>query len=301
MAIISTGLNPSFLLPGATKAFGDAYASLPTTVDRIFESRMSDRAYEELALMSGMQQAKAKDEGSSIQYDTMKQLYVQRALHVTYALGYIVTQEAIDDLKAEDVAAMRSRMLKRAFVWKKEQLGNDILNNAFSGGPTYADGSALCVSTHSTLAGNQSNILSVAAALSEASLETQLINIRTAKAVDGALINLRPTALIIPPALEPTAHRVLESDKRSGTADNDANWVGDTKRIPEVIVSNYLTSTTAWFVKTDADDGLIMYARKPLVFEQDLDFDTANHRFKASERYSFTVGDFRTLFGTAGA
>lgn len=297
--IIHTGLTPSFLLPGATKAFGDAYKEKVTTFDKIFEVRSSDRQYEELALLAGMRQAKAKAEGDAIEYDTMQQLFVQRALHVTYALGYIVTQEAIDDLKGEEVAAMRAKQLKKSHVWKKEVVANDVLNNGFSGGPTYADGVSLLNSSHPTLAGNQSNILAVAADLSEASLETLLIQIYSATDVTGAVINLAPTKLIIPPALQPTAARLIESKLRPSTADNDMNWLSG--RIPEVVVSNFLTDSDAWFIKTDCEDGLIMFNRKPLMFEQDLDFDTSNHRFKASERYSVTACDFRGIYGSPGA
>ena len=297
--VISSGLTPSFLLPGATKAFGDAYKEKVTTADKIFEVRSSDRQYEELALLAGMRAAKVKNEGDAIEYDTMQQLYVQRARHITYALGYIVTQEAIDDLKGEEVAMMRAKQLKRSMIWKKEVVANDVLNNGFSGGPTYADGVSLLSSSHPTLAGNQSNILAVAADLSEASLETLLIQIYSAKDVTGHVINLSPTKLIIPPALQPTAARLLESKLRPSTADNDMNWLSG--RVPEVVVSNYLTDSDAWFVKTDAEDGLVLFQRKGLTFDQDLDFDTANHRFKASERYSVTACDFRTIYGSPGA
>ena len=287
------------MLPGATKAFGDAYKDKPTTFDRIFEMRGSDRAFEEMTLMSGMQQAQAKTEGAPISYDSMKELYTQRASHVTYALGYIVTQEAIDDLKSEAVAAMRARQLKRAHIWKKEIVANAVLNNAFSSSYTFADGKKLIASDHPTMDGTQSNKIAVDADLSEAALESLLVQIYSATDVDGGVLNLSPAKLIIPPALEPTAYRLLESMLRSGTADNDANWLKG--RIPEIVVDNFLTDADAWFLKTDVADGLIMFNRKPLTFEQDMDFDTANVRFKASERYSVTVGDWRTVYGSQGA
>lgn len=299
MGVINTGLTPSFLLPGATKAFGTAYSQKPTTYDRLFEMKASDSAFEEMALMSGMQQAKAKTEGAAIEYDSMKQLYVNRATHVTYALGYIVTQEAIDDVKAEEIAVMRAKQLKRAHVWKKELVANSVLNDAFSSSRTYGDGKKLISNDHPTMDGVQSNVIAVDSDLSEAALESLLVQIYSAVDVDGGVINLSPSKLIIPPALEPTAFRILESMLRSGTADNDANYLKG--RIPEVVVDNFLTDADAWFVKTDVADGLIMYNRKPLTFEQDMDFDTSNVRFKASERYSVTVGDWRTVYGSQGA
>lgn len=299
MSVISTGLTPSFLIPGATEAFGVEYQANPTTYDKIFELRTSDRAYEELAMISGFQRAKVKDEGAPIEYDTMKQVYTQRAQHVTYALGYVVTQEAIEDLKGEAVAAARAKMLARSMVWMKETVANDVLNNGFSGGPSYGDGSALLVSNHATMDGTQSNILGVAADLTDASLETMLTQIMAAKNIDGAQVTLNPTKIIVPTVLIPTVARITESLLRSGTADNDLNWLKG--RIPEVVGSNFLTDQDAWFVETDAQDGLILFQRRPLSFATDGDFDTANARFKADERYSVTCGDFRGIYGSPGA
>lgn len=299
MSVISTGLTPAFLLPGATKAFGDAYADKPTYVDKMFEVRASDRSYEEHTLMAGMGMAQAKPEGSSIAYDSMRQMYTQRFLHVTYALGYIITEEAMEDLKSVEISVMRARQLKRALMTKQETVGANVFNNGFSGGPTLADGKTLLASDHPTLDGTQSNILAVAADLSEASLEQLLINIKKAKDVSGIRIDLRATDLIIPVDEEPNASRILESVLRSSTSDNDKNWVKG--RIDRVIANPYLSDTDAWFLKTDCPDGLIMYNRRPMRLEQDGDFDTSNSRFKASNRYSVGAVDFRGVYGSPGA
>ncbi len=294
--VINTGLYPSFLLPNATKAFGDAMKDKPTFYDKMLDVRNSDRAYEEMTLVSGLGMAQQKNEGEAIAYDSMNQLFTQRALHITYGLGYVITEEAIDDLKAEEVSAHRARQLKRAHMRKMETVAANLLNDVAA---TYADGVALISASHPSKVGLQSNALAVAADLSEASLEQILIDIFNAVDVDGGKIALLPTKLIVPPALEPTAFRLMESSLRPSTADNDANWLRG--RIPQLVVNPYLTDADAWRVKTDADDGLVMFMRKALRLEQDKDFDTSNARFKATSRYSVTVGDFRTVFGSPGA
>lgn len=298
MSVISTGLTPKLLLPGAVKVFGDAYKDVPTFYDKIFDVRASDRSYEEHTLVHGMGVAQAKPEGTAIAYDTMKQLYTQRFTHVTYALGYVITEEAMEDVKAVEVSVMRAKQLKKALMVKREMVAADLLNNAFDSNFAFADGKEVCATDHPCLNGNQSNELSTAADLSEASLEQLLINIKKATDVKGIRISLKPSTLVLPVELEPTAFRLLQADLRPGTADNDPNWL---KGSLKVISSPYLSDADAWFVKTDAEDGMVMYNRRDMRLEQDGDFDTSNMRFKGSNRYSLGIVDWRGVFGSPGA
>lgn len=300
MAIITTGLNPAFLLEGATKAFGDAYDQNELLYPKMFEVRKSDRAYEEDALLRDLGLATKKAEGTAITYDDARQQWVKRYAHDTYATGFIVTMEAMEDNKAPEVVAQRARGLKLAQVRRRETVAANVLNNGFDSNYAQGDAKELLATDHPSDIGNQSNELATAADISEASLEQLMIDIRKAKDTRGNRIHLRPKMLIVPPDLEPEAFRILESSLRSGTADNDANFLRG--RMPGgVVVNPYLTDTDAFFVKTDANDGLIHYERRPMSIELENDFDTSNVRFKSVSRYSFGASDWRGVYGSPGA
>ena len=298
--VITTGNNPAFLLPGVTKVFGDAYNQLPTMFDKIFETHTSSRAYEERTLMHGLGLATQKNEGSSITYDDMKQQWTQRYKHVTYGTGFIITEEEMEDNQAEEVAAMRAKELKLAHIRRKETVAANILNNGFDSNFTHGDGVELLATNHPTLIGNQSNELSTAADLSEAALEQAHIDIRNMKDQRGNRIAVSPIMLIVPADLEPTASRLLMSNLRPDTANNDINFMNGRIR-NGILVDQYLTDTDAWFLKTDISNGLEHHTRREMRVELDNDFDTSNAKFKATARYSFGATDWRGIFGSPGA
>lgn len=295
------------LWPGVNKFFQTEYQAWADEWSQVFDVEGSDMAFEEDVGVSGLGLAGVKPEGQAIAYDDMEQNFVARYTHKVYAKGIIVTREANDDGRANVVGRQRARALARSMNITKETVHANVLNRAFNSSYTMGsehDGKELLATDHPNgpYAGTYQNELTTAAQLSEAALEDLLILISQAKDARGLQIKLMGTRLIVPPALQFQAARILDSEMRSGTADNDVNVIRQANYLPGGhMVNHYLTSATAWFVKTNCPDGLKSFNRDGLEFTPDNDFDTENAKFKARERYAPGWSDPRGLYGTAGA
>ena len=289
------------LLPGLNALFGMEYAKYGEEHKEIFEQETSDRSFEEETKLSGFSAAPVKDEGSAIEYDNAQEAWTARYTHETIAMGFSVTEEAIEDNLYDSLSARYTKALARAMAYTKQVKGAAILNDAFS--TTYGDGVALCSTAHPLVSGGtNSNTPSVAADLNETSLEAAVIQIGQWTDERGLLIAARPRKLIIPSNLQFVATRLLETEGRVGTADNDLNALKNNGSIPEgYTVNHYLTDTDAWFLMTDVPNGLKHFVRSPMATSMDADFDTGNSRYKARERYSFGVSDPLGIFGSPGA
>ena len=300
MAVITTGSYPKLLWPGLKKLFGTAYNEKPMMCDRIFPEYSSDKAYEEYQELTGFGLAATKPEGAAISYDTQAQGYTARLRNVTRALGGMVTMEAIQDNQYEQMGGKIARGLARAQRITKETVFASILNGGFTG-TDGGDGVSLFSDAHPTLSGTQANEPTVAADLSEASLEDAVIAIKDFRDSRGIRIEARPEQLIVPTELMFTAHRILNSDLRVGTGNNDTNAMKDMGVFPEPMVWDYLTDADTWFIKTDVDEGLIRQERMAPQLEQDNDFDTKNARMSTVARYAAGWADWRGAYGVPGA
>jgi hypothetical protein len=292
------------LLPGLNALFGLEYAKYGEEHKEIFETENSDRSFEEETKLSGFSAAPVKGEGSAISYDNAQEAWTARYNHETIAMGFSITEEAIEDNLYDSLSARYTKALARAMAYTKQVKAANILNNAFSGsGVTYGDGKTLCATDHPLVSGGtNSNTPAVAADLNETSLEAAVIQIAGWTDERGLLIAAKPRKLVIPPALMFTATRLLETELRVGTADNDLNALKTNGSIPGgYTVNHYLTDTNAWFLLTDVPNGLKHFVRTPMATGMDADFDTGNSRYKARERYSFGVSDPLGIYGSAGA
>lgn len=261
----------------------------------------SKQAYEEDVEITGFGLAPVKGEGSATTYDSETQGPVSRYTHVAYSLGYIVTYEELRDNLYEVVSKRRSKALGFSMRQTEENVSANIYNRAFSSNYTFGDGSALCVTDHSTLSGNQSNALNPAADLSEASLEDVIILIMKMKNNRGLQINLMPRCLGVHPNDWFEANRILKSVLQNDTANNAVNVLRATNALPDGIkVNHYLTDTDAWFVRTNCPNGQIFFRREATTFEQDNDFDTKNDKSKCYMRFSVGSTDFRGVVGSQG-
>lgn len=303
MGVITTSSFAKALWPGVNAWYGQAYAEYPVEWDKLFEKNTSKRAFEEDVGTSGFGLAQVKPEGSAISYDSERQGFTTRYSHVVYALGFIITKEIYEDDLYDVVGKRKAKGLAFSMRQTKEIIGANVYNRAFNATYTGGDGVCLLNSAHPNVAGGtQSNILATAADLSEAALEQAVIDISLLENDRGLLIALRPKKLIIPPQLQFEAHRILKSEGRIGTADNDPNAIKQMGLFQDgVIINHYLTDADAWFISTTAQDGMKYFERWGDKFEMDNDFDTDNAKYKASARYSFGWTDWRGLFGTAGA
>jgi len=298
---INTGSHPKSLWPGVKAFFGKTYAEKPTVFSQVFDVRTSDKAYEEIVEETGFGLAPQKAEGAAVSFDTDKQGYVTRFTNVVYGLGAIVTREAIEDNQYESVAQRKASKLARSMRQTKENVHANILNRAFTAAYAGGDTKELVATDHPTLSGAQSNELAVAADLSEASIEDMLTMVRLAKDSRGLRIQLEGRKLVIPAALAFEATRILSSTNQSGTANNDINAMKAMGVLSGGVVSwDYLSDDDAWFILTDAPEGLLSMQRRALALTQDNDFDTENARMKATERYTAGWGDWRGIFGSAG-
>ena len=290
------------LLPGLNALFGLEYAKYGEEHKEIFETETSDRSFEEETKLSGFGSAPTKAEGAAIEYDNAQEAFTARYTHETIAMGFAITEEAVEDNLYDSLSARYTKALARAMAYTKQVKGADILNNAFSG-TTYGDGKALCVTDHPLVSGGtNSNTPAVAADLNETSLEAAVIQIAGWTDERGLLIAAKPKKLIIPPNLQFVATRLLETEGRVGTADNDLNAIKSNGVVPQgYTVNNYLTDTDNWFLTTDIPNGLKHFVRSPMATSMDGDFDTGNSRYKARERYSFGVSDPLGIFGSPGA
>ena len=290
------------LEPGLNALFGLEYDRYDNEHAEIFETENSDRAFEEEVMLSGFGTAPVKSEGGSISFDDAQETYTARYTHETIALAFSITEEAVEDNLYDRLAARYTRARARSRSQTKQSTAASILNNAFSTGSPIGDGAALCSSAHPSLTGNQRNILSVASDLNETSLEQMLIDIAGLTDERGLKIAIRGMKLIIPKELQFIAERVLNSNLRPGTADIDVNALKSMGMLPEgAVVNHFLTDTDAFFIKTDAPNGFKLFQRTAIATGMEGDFDTGNMRFKARERYSYGVSDWRSVFGTEGA
>jgi hypothetical protein len=291
------------LEPGLNALFGLEYDRYEQEHTAVFDEESSDRAFEEEVMLGGFGTAPVKTEGGTIDYDDAQETYTARYTHETIALAFSITEEAIEDNLYDRLASRYTKALARSMSQTKQIKAAAILNNAFTAGASaIGDGVALCASTHPALSGNQSNVLATAADLNETSLEQILIDCAGLTDERGLKIAVRGQKLIIPKELQFVAERVLNSNLRPGTADNDTNAVNSMGMVPQgAVVNHYLNDTDAWFIKTDAPNGFKFFNRSPIKTAMEGDFDTGNMRFKARERYSFGVSDWRCVLGTAGA
>ena len=290
------------LEPGLNTLFGLEYDSYPPEYSAVFSSNSSSKAFEEDVLLQGFGSAPTKDEGAAISYDTGSQQWTARYQHETVALAFSITEEAEEDGQYGSIASRYTKALARSMASTKEIKAANVLNNAQTAGFTGGDGVVLLSASHPTTNGNQSNVLATAADLSETSLESILIQISDMKDDRGLRIAAQGTQLIIPTAYTFTAERLLESQLRTGTADNDINAIKSGGYLPKGYhIMRRLTDSDAFFVQTDVPDGLKMFQRSPMKKGMEGDFETGNVRYKVRERYSFGVTDWRGIFGTEGA
>ncbi len=291
------------LLPGLNALFGLEYARYGEEHKEIFETETSERSFEEETKLSGFGQAPVKNEGSAIVYDNGQEAWTARYNHETIALGFSLTEEAIEDNLYDSLSARYTKALARAMAYTKQVKAASILNNAFSASYTYGDGKPLCATNHPLVSGGtNSNRPATAADLNETSLEAAVIQIAAWTDERGLLIAAKPRKLVVPPALMFVATRLLETELRVSTADNDINALRSLRSVPDgYTVNHYLTDTNAWFLLTDVPNGLKHFVRSPMQTSMDADFDTGNARYKARERYSFGVSDPLGIFGSPGA
>lgn len=302
MSTENRGVIMKALWPGVKGWFGVANSLHKEEHKMIFMEDKSDQAFEEDVELYAMGLASIKSEGASTAYDGLQQGFTQRYTHLTYSLGYIVTEEAFDDNKYKKVAKARTRALATSFHTTKEVVAANTLNRATNGSYLGGDGVPLLSTAHPTKAGTFANRMTTAADLSEAALEDVLKLIMKAEDNAGNPIALKAKRLIVGPDLSFDATRITQSTLQSGTANNDVNAMRSMGLFEEdPMVYHYLTDTDAWFVTTDAQDGLKMYQRKPRVIRRDNEFDTDNMKVKAVERYSFGWTDPRGIYGSPGA
>ena len=290
------------LLPGLNALFGLEYNRYGEEHKQIFETETSERSFEEEAKLSGFGAAPVKNEGSAISYDNAQEAWAARYNHETIAMGFSITEEAMEDNLYDSLSARYTKALARAMAYTKQVKGANILNRAFNASYTYGDGVGLGSTAHPLVSGGtNSNRPSTASDLNETSLEAAVIQISNWTDERGLLIAGKPKKLIIPPDLQFVATRLLKSEGRVGTADNDINAARSMGVIPEgYSVNNFLTDTNAWFISTDIPNGLKHFVRKAMSTSMDGDFDTGNARYKARERYSFGVSDPLGIFGSPG-
>jgi phage major head subunit gpT-like protein len=298
---ITRGNHPKALWPGIKDWFGAVYDQHEAEWSSLFDVQSSSQAYEEDVEHTSFGLAPQKPEGQSVIYDSHTQGYVARYQHVAYGLGYVVTREELADNLYQKVSMSRAQSLAFSMAQTRENVAANIYNRAFNSSYTGGDGKEMIATDHPSLAGDWSNELSTAAQLSEAAIETLAIQIMDAKNSRGLKISLKPTKLIVPTALYFEACRILESQLRSGTADNDVNALRLKGVIPTVEVNHYLTDANNWFIRTNAPSGLKWYDRESVSFDKDEDFDTDNAKAKGYMRFSAGWTDPRGIYGSAPA
>lgn len=291
------------LLPGLNALFGLEYARYGEEHKEIYEVESSERSFEEETKLAGFGAAPVKNEGQGIAYDNAQEAWTARYNHETIALGFSITEEAVEDNLYDSLSSRYTKALARAMAYTKQVKGAAILNNAFSGSYLYGDGKSLCATDHPLVNGaTNSNRPTTGVDLNETSLENAVIQIAAWTDEKGLLIAAKPKKLVIPPALMFVATRLLETTQRVGTADNDINALKSNGSIPGgYTVNHFLTDTNAWFLLTDVPNGLKHFVRTSLDTKMDGDFDTGNVRYKARERYSFGVSDPMGIYGSPGS
>jgi hypothetical protein len=290
------------LLPGLNALFGMEYSRYGEEHKEVYESETSERSFEEETKLSGFSAAPVKNEGSAIAYDNAQEAWSTRYTHETIALGFSITEEAIEDNLYDSLSSRYTKSLARAMAYTKQVKAAAVLNNGFSSSYPGGDGVSLFNASHPLISGGvNSNTPSTQSDLNETSLEAAVIQIAAWTDERGLLIAAKPVKLIVPPNLMFTAKRLLDTELRVSTADNDINALKQMGAIPGgYTVNHYLTDTNAWFLTTDVPNGLKHFVRSPLVNSMDGDFDTGNVRYKARERYSFGWSDPLGMFGSSG-
>jgi hypothetical protein len=287
------------LEPGLNALFGLEYKQYVNEAAEIFDTESSDRAFEEEVMLSGFANAAVKPEGQGIQFDDAQETFTARYTNETIALAFAITEEAIEDNLYDRLASRYTKALARSMANTKQVKGAGVLKNGFLAAFAGGDGQPLFSNAHPTLSGNFSNMLATASDLNETSLEQSLIDIAAMTDERGLLIAARGMKLVIPSALQFTADRLMKSEGRVGTADNDINAIKNMGMIPQgYTVNHFLTNARRWFIKTDVPNGLKHFNRSPIKTTMEGDFDTGNVRYKARERYVFGFSDPRGAFGS---
>ena len=300
---ISRGQLVKELEPGLNALFGLEYKRYENQHAEIYATESSDRAFEEEVMLSGFAQAQVKPEGSGVTFDNAQETYTARYSHETVALAFAITEEAIEDNLYDRLASRYTKALARSMANTKQvKAVNPLINGLPSGSFNSGDGVTLFNTAHPTVSGTVSNTLATAADLNETSLEQSLIDIAAMTDERGLKIAARGVKMIIPSELQFTAERLMKSQGRSRTADNDINAISSMGMIPQGYrVNNFLTDTDAFYIITDVPNGMKYFERSPIKTAMEGDFDTGNVRYKARERYSFGVSDFRGIFASPGA
>jgi len=298
--VINTSLHPKALWPGVKAWWGKEYDDHQTEYTDLFDSFTSEKAYEEDVKLVGFGLVPQKPQGAAVTYDSEVQGFITRYTHVAYAMGYIVTHEELKDNLYSEVSNTRASSLARGFRQTKERVAAGIYNNAFDANYVGGDGVSLLNAAHPNVSGGTfSNVLSVAADLSEQAIEDLATQIMEAKDDRGLLINLMGQSLHVAPANWWEAHRIFGSVFQTGNANNDINVVKALNVFPKGIkLNHYFSDPSAWFVRTNVSNGLKYYEREAITFDQDNDFDTMNAKAKGFERYSFGWTDPLALFGS---
>jgi len=298
---ISRGQLVKELEPGLNALFGLEYKRYENQHAEIYTTESSDRAFEEEVMLSGFAQAQVKPEGSGVTFDNAQETFTARYTHETVALAFSITEEAIEDNLYDRLASRYTKALARSMANTKQVKAVQPFINGF-GTFTSGDGSALFATNHPTISGTVSNTLATAADLNETSLEQSLIDIAAMTDERGLKIAARGVKMIIPSELQFTAERLMKSQGRVGTADNDVNAIVSMGMVPQGYrVNNFLTDPDAFYIITDVPNGMKMFDRSPIKTAMEGDFDTGNVRYKARERYSFGVSDYRGVFASPGA
>ena len=300
--VIATGNHPKALWPGIKAWWGRVYDEHSEEYTDLFDKDTSRMHYEEDVQVTGFGLAPVKAQGKTVSYDSEVQGYVKRYTHVVYGLGYIVTREELDDGLYATVSKRRAQALAFSMRQTKENVAAQVYNRAFNSTYTGGDGVELCATNHPSKAGTWQNELTAAADLSEASLEDMIILIMGATNDRGLKISLMPKSLHVHRSDWFEANRILKSVLQNDTGNNAVNVLRSTNAIPGGIkVNHYFSDTDAWFLRTNAPRGMIMYQRRAVEFTQDNDFDTENAKAKSTERYSFGWTDPRGIYGSPGA
>ena len=291
------------LLPGLNALYGLEYKRYAEEHKEFLEIESSERSFEEEVKLSGFGSAPVKSEGAALLFDTAQEAYVSRYTHETVALGFSITEEAVDDNLYDSLASRYTKALARAMAYTKQVKAAALLNNAFSGSYLGGDGKALCVTDHPLVSGGtNSNRPTAGTDLNETSLEAMVVQIAAWTDERGLLIAAKPRKLIVPPALQFVVTKLLETELKVGSADNTINAIKSNGSIPEgYAVNHWLTDTNAWFCTTDVPNGLKMFVRSPVKTAMSGDFDTGNVKYSGKERYSLGWSDALGIFGSPGA
>jgi len=302
MSVINSGSFAKALWPGVNAWYGKSYNEYEVEYDQLFDKFTSNKAFEEDVGVSSFGLAVQKSEGAPISYDSERQAFVTRYQHLVFALGFIITREIMEDDQYDVVGQRKAQGLAFSMRQTKEIVGANVYNRAFNSSYTGGDGSAMISSSHANIKGGTwSNQIATASDLSEAALEQACIDIAGFTNDAGLLIAVRPEQLIIPRQLVFEAKRILSSDGRVGTDNNDPNALKAMGLIPKVTVNHFLTDTDAWFIRTNVPNGMKYWERRADSFDMDNDWDTENAKFKATARYSFGWTDPRGIYGSQGA